>query len=158
MVYLKLQPHIQSSFAVRSNQKLSFRFFGPFRIISRVGAVAYKLDLPATAQIHPVVHVSQLKLHVPPSTKVSQSLDAVATDHTASILPVQVLDVKDIQIGGKLKQRVLIQWEHQPMFMATWEDAADRKRRFHTAWGQAVAKAGDNVTNRMRALKITKRG
>ena len=58
MVYLKLQPHIRSSVAFRSNHKLSFRFFGPFKIIARVGVVAYKLDLPQTAQIHPVVHVS----------------------------------------------------------------------------------------------------
>lgn len=58
LVYLKLQPYIQSSVAPRSNQKLSFRFFGPFKILARVDAVAYKLDLPADCRIHSVVHVS----------------------------------------------------------------------------------------------------
>lgn len=58
MVYLKLQPHIQSSVAFRTNHKLSFRFFEPFKILARVGAVAYKLDLPQSTLIHPVVHVS----------------------------------------------------------------------------------------------------
>lgn len=43
MVYLKLQPHIQSSVASRSNQKLAFKYFGPFKVLQRVGAVAYKL-------------------------------------------------------------------------------------------------------------------
>jgi len=66
MVYLKLQPYIQTSVTCRSNQKLSFRFFGPFWILQRVGTVAYKLDLPQDCKIHPVVHVSQLKRHVPP--------------------------------------------------------------------------------------------
>jgi hypothetical protein len=42
MIYLKLQPHIQSLVAFRSNQKLSFRFYGPFKILDRVGVVAYK--------------------------------------------------------------------------------------------------------------------
>lgn len=45
LVYLKLQPYIQSSVAPRSNQKLSFRFYGPFTVLARVGAVAYKFYL-----------------------------------------------------------------------------------------------------------------
>lgn len=61
MVFLKLQPYIQSSVAPRANQKLSFKFFGPFKIIERVGPVAYKLSLPISSAVHPVFHVSQLK-------------------------------------------------------------------------------------------------
>ena len=60
-VYLKLQPYVQSSLASCSNQKLSYKFFGPFQILSQVGMVAYKLKLPATSLIHPVFHVSQVK-------------------------------------------------------------------------------------------------
>ena len=90
-VYLKLQPHIQSSVALRSNHKLSFRFYGPFEVLSRVGKVAYKLDLPTSTQIHPVVHVSQLKKHIP-ANEVLEFLDAVATDYPAALMPIQVLD------------------------------------------------------------------
>ena len=60
-VYLKMQPHVQTSLAPRANQKLAFKYFGPYRILERIGAVAYKLALPATVAIHPVFHVSQLK-------------------------------------------------------------------------------------------------
>jgi len=67
LVYLKLQPYIQTSVAPWSNQKLAFRFYGPFKILKRIGKVAYHLDLPESCKIHPVVHVSQLKMHVPPN-------------------------------------------------------------------------------------------
>ncbi|XP_039811591.1 uncharacterized protein LOC120674480 [Panicum virgatum] len=36
-VYLKLQPYVQSSLAPRANQKLSFKFFGPYSVVERIG-------------------------------------------------------------------------------------------------------------------------
>jgi hypothetical protein len=99
------------------------------------------LELLASAQIHPVVHVSQLKKHVPP-TEVIDSLEAVATDPTIQVYPLQVLEVNAIQIGGRLKQRALVQWEQLPASLCSWEDAQDMQHRYATAWRQAVSKAG----------------
>ncbi|KAL4304486.1 hypothetical protein GQ457_10G025610 [Hibiscus cannabinus] len=59
--FVRLQPYRQLSLRLRRHQKLSPRFFGPYRILQRVGPVAYKLDLPASTRIHPVFHVSQLR-------------------------------------------------------------------------------------------------
>ena len=145
LVYLKLQPHIQSSVAHRSNHKLSFRYFGPYRILARIGTVAYKLDLPSSAAIHPVVHVSQLKKHVPPNTEVLQSLHLVASDPLTQLKPDMLLSLRIVQSGGSLRKQVLVRWEGQPDSMATWEDEQDMYRRYRTAWGQAVAKGGGNV-------------
>lgn len=63
-VYLKLQPYVQSSVARRANHKLSFRYYGPYQVLEKVGTVAYKLKLPSDCHIHPVVHVSQLRAAV----------------------------------------------------------------------------------------------
>ena len=43
--------------------KLTSKFIGPFKIIERVGKVAYKLELPQHMKIFPVFHVNLLRTH-----------------------------------------------------------------------------------------------
>lgn len=51
-IFLKLQTYVQASLADRSNQKLAFKFFGPYRVLARVGTVAYRLELPGSSVDH----------------------------------------------------------------------------------------------------------
>ena len=61
LVFLRLQPYRQSSLKKSGAEKLKPRFYGPYRIMCRVGEVAYELELPKERQIHNVFHVSCLK-------------------------------------------------------------------------------------------------
>lgn len=128
-VYMKLQPYVQSSVASRSNKKLSFRYYGPYKVLQRVGTVAYKLDLPAGSRIHPVLHVSQLKKFVPKDTEVSEDLTSVSTDPFEILQPQKILKSRVIRRGSRAVKQVLVQWSSQPPSMATWEDEADVPRQ-----------------------------
>lgn len=61
MVLLKLQSYRQQTTVRPSNQKLSKCNFGPFKVLRRIGPVAYEMELPSSSRIHPVVHVSLLR-------------------------------------------------------------------------------------------------
>ncbi|KAI3742668.1 hypothetical protein L1987_60360 [Smallanthus sonchifolius] len=59
-VMLKVSPW-KEIIRLRKRGKLSLRFVGPFRILARVGEVAYRLKLPdELSGIHPTFHVSHL--------------------------------------------------------------------------------------------------
>lgn len=87
-VFLKLQPYVQSSVAPRAHHKLSFKFYGPYPIIEKINAVAYKLQLRAQASVHPVFHVSQLCRALLPGTTVTPDLP-ICTDMLA--IPMEIL-------------------------------------------------------------------
>lgn len=121
LVYLKLQPYIQQSVEARGNQKLAFRFFGPYKILKRIGEVAYKLELPSSSQVHPVVHVSQLKKHVPANTPVSTSLGSLAAITDISLQPLQIVERAFVAHGSATATRIRVRWAGLPPDLTSWE-------------------------------------
>lgn len=94
---VKLQPYRQHFAALRKNQKLGMRLFGPFTIIAKVGVVAYKLQLPEEGKIHSTFHVSQLKLFKGGTTKQYMLLPLTMAEMDPIILPFKVLEARVVQ-------------------------------------------------------------
>ena len=61
LVFLRLQPYQQSSLKKKGDEKLKLHFYRPYRVIRRIGQVAYELELPQGSKIHNIFHVSCLK-------------------------------------------------------------------------------------------------
>jgi hypothetical protein len=74
-VYLKVSP-IRGLGRFKVKGKLSPWFIRPFKILERVGEVAYRLELPVQlADMHDVFHISQLKKGFGPHDKEPLPLD-----------------------------------------------------------------------------------
>ena len=104
LVFLKLQPYVQSSVVHRANHKLAYKYYGPYKIVGRIGEVAYKLELPEGSRIHPVFHISQLKKVVAPTCPISSTLNSV-TSHLQ--IPISVLERRVRQKGKRTVALVL---------------------------------------------------
>ncbi|KAG6401025.1 hypothetical protein SASPL_137870 [Salvia splendens] len=97
------------------------RFFGPFRIEARIGATAYRIELPASARIHPVFHVSLLKRAIGEATT-EADLPNGLDETDPPCLPEKVLDTRTAQHEGEAVDQVLVKWLGIDDNEATWMD------------------------------------
>ncbi len=111
---------------VRQNQlpmgssKLSAKFSGPFPIVAAVGFQAFRLDLPATVNIHPVFHVSQLKPYVASASLVTASTNPgpLDADKRGDVCAVESILAK--RRKGR-SWEYLVQWQGYSNYDSTWE-------------------------------------
>lgn len=109
-VFLKLRPHKQNSVALRINAKLSARYYGPYQVLERVGAVAYRLKLPSNSKVHPVFHVSLLKKAAGDYRVEEQLPLGMEGDFSGVIEPDAVLATRTINKRGENITQLLIQY------------------------------------------------
>jgi hypothetical protein len=138
-VYLKLQSYVQQSLMKRSNHKLAYKYYGPYLITQKVGKAAYKLQLPESAQIHPVVHVSQLKRALFPGEHTSSDSTLHLLSGDTPLQQPKVLSTRLQLLGGSVIPFAQVQssdisgcsWENLRVLMDSFPVMASR--------GQAAA-------------------
>ena len=103
--------------------KLSSRFIGPFKILERVGTVAYRLALPSNlSSVHEVFHVSMLRKYTPDPAHVMDwgEID-VDTDGTFEEGPMHIIDSMDQVFRRKTVRLVKVLWKHRGVDEVMWE-------------------------------------
>ncbi|KAI3815873.1 hypothetical protein L1987_15556 [Smallanthus sonchifolius] len=131
MVLLKVSPW-KGVVRFGKKGKLAPRYVGPFKILERVGKVAYKLDLPSElSNVHPTFHVSNLKkcladenLHIP--------LDEVRIDEKMHFVekPVEIVDREVKKLKRSRIPIVKIRWESKRGPEFTWEREDQMKTKY----------------------------
>jgi hypothetical protein len=107
----------------RVHGKLKCRYIGPYPILKRIGAMAYKLKLSERlADVHDVFHVSELKkcLRVPGVQVVPNTLD-LQDDLRYQEVPIKILDTMTKRTRTKAINLCKVQWSRHSEADATWE-------------------------------------
>ena len=60
IVFICQHPYKKSSLKIKGCHKLDPNLYGPYKVLHKIGFVAYKSELPPS-RVHPVFHVSCLK-------------------------------------------------------------------------------------------------
>jgi len=102
--------------------KLSFKYFGPYLVLQRVGPVAYKLQLPTDSKIHPVFHVSQLKKALPPYVQPLPDAQLTILEEETTTTPYQVLHTGFRKVGNAAVLYACVQWGSPPTTWTSWEN------------------------------------
>lgn len=90
--------------------KLLPKYVGPFKVIARVGKVAYKLELPPTMKCHTVFHVSLLHKYNR-SGRVQPHPPPLEVDAEGAWFAIdRILDHKRVKSGRKMVDKWLVQW------------------------------------------------
>eukprot|EP00253_Pinus_taeda_P024312 PITA_24312 len=92
MVYLRLQPYRQSSLKQKGAEKLTPHFYGPYRVIRRIGQVIVTDELPPTDDEGHLV-----------------------------LQPEAIIDTRERQLRSRTVQEFLVRWKNLPDEDATWE-------------------------------------
>jgi hypothetical protein len=129
-VFVKLRAHRQNSVVTRINAKLAARYYGPYPVVERVGAVAYRLKLPEGSKVHPVFHVSLLKKAVGQYHEEQDLPDNLAGEQVELYEPAAILATRKIQQHGEMVKQVLVHWSGKSAEEATWEDLTLFKSQF----------------------------
>ena len=124
------------------------RYIGPFPIIKKVGAVAYKLQLPAEmSYVHDVFHVSQLRkcLRVPEEQVAPETID-LQDDLRYQEVPVKILDTVTRRTRNSTVRICRVQWSRHSEAEATWEREDTLRAEFPSLFSSLAESRGRDST------------
>jgi hypothetical protein len=107
--------------------KLTQRWIGPFTIKRKLSPLTYELDLPPTFSIHPVFHISKLRLH-----RTSERFDPHRPPLPTRPPPTIVEQAEEYEVEairshrvrkwrGRMYKQYLVKWKEYPEWENTWE-------------------------------------
>jgi hypothetical protein len=95
LVFLRLQPYRQSSPKKSGAEKLKPRFYGPYRIMCRIGEVSYELELLEGSKIHKVFHVLCFKKAVEQFISTSEELPPLDEEGQLELVSEEVPEFRE---------------------------------------------------------------
>ena len=112
--------------------KLNPRYVGPFKILERIGKVAYRLELPTElGNVHDVFHVSQLKKCLVDETLVVPFQELKIDDKLQFVEePIEIMD-REVKVRKHSRIPIVrVRWNSRRGPEFTWEREDQMKLKY----------------------------
>ena len=112
--------------------KLNPRYIGPFKIIAKIGPVAYRLELPQElGSVHNVFHVCNLKKCLS-NESLAIPLEEIHVDERLNFIeqPIEIMDREVKRLKQSRIPIVKVRWNSRRGPEFTWEREDEIKRKY----------------------------
>ncbi|GKC73845.1 hypothetical protein Tco_1119728 [Tanacetum coccineum] len=126
-------------------EKLNHRYIGPFKILAKVGTVAYRLGLPEQLSlVHSTFRVSNLKKCLSDETQII-SLDEIQIDDTFHFIeePVEIMDREVKRLKQIIISIVKVSWNSRRGPEFTWEREDQFQKKYPYLFAKPVTASND---------------
>ena len=121
-VFLRLQPYKQMSLKqAKKDNKLSPKYYVPYKVLQKIGTMEYKLELTASSRVHPVFHVSCLKKVIGDKIPIQNIFPELDKEGKNIMEPEAITDTR-IQLRNRSISGYLIKWRKLTTKDSTSED------------------------------------
>ncbi|GJY43634.1 hypothetical protein Tco_0431847 [Tanacetum coccineum] len=112
--------------------KLNPRYIGPFKILAKVGTVAYRIELPEKlSHIHSTFHVSNLKKCLS-DEPLAIPLDKIHIDEKLNFIeePIEIMDHEVKRLKQSRIPIVKVRWNSRRGPEYTWEREDQMQKKY----------------------------
>ena len=99
-----------------------FLYYAPYKVLQKIGSMAYKFHLPATSWVHPVFHVSLLNKVIGAKVPIQTSFLELDKEGKVILNPEKISEARTKRLRNQVITKYLVKWKNLPIEDSIWED------------------------------------
>jgi hypothetical protein len=119
---MRLQPYKQMSLKQQKDTKITPKYYGPYKVLQRIGSMSYKLGLSPSSRVHLVFHVSCLKKVIGNTIPIQTVLPEINEEGKIILELETIIETRTKQLRNQTITEYLVKWKNLLVEEATWED------------------------------------